>query len=828
MSIGKKLWIGFGILFVLIALTSLTITFKLRELRNISTQIIELYEPLSSAAYELEINFLEMCTSALTFMITGSEEYLALMEESEEEYLKGKAVYDSLALTDNMKLLGRELDSMHNEFRDIFNRIVDYAARSNNYYVDSLTMPVQDDIFRLIELALRTEELIDEELQFIVETRLLNADASRQRAELHIYELALFLLAGGTAAWFITSYLTSRKIISGLQTLKAGAEAFGDGNLTHQIKLGTKDELGQLAVAFNQMAEKRALGEQALRDAKQNLEEQVLLRTHELRLSNRALTHQLAQRAKAQKQQEIRLQITASLAQADSIKEAAVNLLKVLADMSEASFALLLLFPIAGSSNLAQAKGNCPVVHTGKSCFCQDMDSCDNCPWCCFLSQRMDHVAGTLIVEYGSASRQRLEHLRDVLVRGDVPDCLHLPSDSGSLLIMPVKLTSQVIGYLYLDKEGSAGFPVDTLDFLREVSLIISHALRRLQHEEKTHYISRHDQLTGLYNRAYFDEFMQNLDPTRDYPVTLISLDVDSLKEVNDYLGHEHGDQLICDCAKIVQESVKSDSVIARIGGDEFITVMVRTTAGEAEFICNNIQTAVREHNKNNPGLCVGLSLGAAISPGPQQPLENTLREADGYMYQDKLLHKGVSRKQLVSMLLYQLESKGFLKEAHLLKMQHYSSLLLKYLPPNDCNKKNLNLLIRYYNLGMVSLPQSILDKGDALSIKEWEMIKQHPEKGSMIAKLSPEISPISGLILKHHERWDGSGYPLRIKGEAIPMECRILAIVKAYVKLTQGKGESLGLSKKLALAQIQRSAGTAFDPTLVKVFRKAIYEEAN
>lgn len=141
----------------------------------------------------------------------------------------------------------------------------------------------------------------------------------------------------------------------------------------------------------------------------------------------------------------------------------------------------------------------------------------------------------------------------------------------------------------------------------------------------------------------------------------------------------------------------------------------------------------------------------------------------------------------------------------------------------SDYQLKDLGLLAELHDLGKVSIPKKILEKKEQLTPEEWEEIKRHPEIGYKIACSSPELSNIAEGILSHHEWWDGSGYPQGLKGKEIPLISRIITIVDAYDIMTNGSPYKAAMSKKEALKELEKGAGSQFDPEIVDVFIKQV-----
>lgn len=344
------------------------------------------------------------------------------------------------------------------------------------------------------------------------------------------------------------------------------------------------------------------------------------------------------------------------------------------------------------------------------------------------------------------------------------------------------------------------------------------------EYQEKLEYFSWHDALTGLFNRAYFEEQLDSLDSIADsqFPVTVLSADLDGLKLINDTMGHVQGDELLKICARILKESIRSGDIVARIGGDEFGLILHKTGARLAEKVIGRIQAAVNEHNRANPSLPLSISIGFATSDG-KRSLHDTFRKADDRMFSDKLHRSAKMRSQLVNTLTAALGERDSITNKHAERLQELCLELGKRvgLPPQ--NQDDLALLARVHDLGKVGIPDSILFKKGPLTSEERTIMQEHSEKGYRIASSSPELAPIARFILCHHERWDGQGYPLGLKEEEIPLECRILALADAYDAMTSDRPYRKAMSQRNALAEIKRGAGTQFDPQLAEEFVRMI-----
>ena len=351
-----------------------------------------------------------------------------------------------------------------------------------------------------------------------------------------------------------------------------------------------------------------------------------------------------------------------------------------------------------------------------------------------------------------------------------------------------------------------------------EVLAICRNITERTQMESQLKHLSLHDALTGLYNRAFFEEELRRLEKQRDGTAGLLICDVDGLKIVNDSLGHNAGDEILKSVANILRQSFRAGDVIARIGGDEFVVLLNNCSSAFFDKACRRIKYHIAAHNSKN-AMPLSLSLGFALSRQSPPDMTALFKEADNNMYREKLHQKTSARSAIVKGLIKALEVRDFITEGHGDRLQEMVDAFARKLGLPERSLADLRLFAHFHDIGKVGIPDSILFKPAALDDAEWKIMKQHCEIGHRIAMSTPDLAPIANWILKHQEWWNGKGYPHGIKREAIPLECRLLSIVDAYDAMTSDRPYRKAVSVPTALSELKRCAGTQFDPFLVGQF---------
>lgn len=378
-------------------------------------------------------------------------------------------------------------------------------------------------------------------------------------------------------------------------------------------------------------------------------------------------------------------------------------------------------------------------------------------------------------------------------------------SRDGELVIV------EMIKTPYQDKNGN----------LRGIICVGRDITERKQREENIHFISRHDALTGLYNRAYFEEERDLIDNNANLPISVIVCDVDGLKLVNDAFGHVAGDNLLIAASELLKAACREQDIAVRTGGDEFSVFFPGTSNSDIETIFNEINSQSKNKKiQSFDGLqFTSISMGYATKESKDQTLDSVILAAEEYMYRRKLLARKGSHSVLMKSIKTTLHEKSYETQEHCSRMSDLARKLGHALAVPFLDLDILELAASLHDVGKISIDLSILQKTEKLTEQDWEALKKHPEVGWRITQAIPELNPISDIVLYHHERWDGTGYPRGLAGEEIPLMARIISIVDAYDAMIEERPYRKAMSKEDAIAEILRMAGTQFDKNMAEIF---------
>jgi len=313
------------------------------------------------------------------------------------------------------------------------------------------------------------------------------------------------------------------------------------------------------------------------------------------------------------------------------------------------------------------------------------------------------------------------------------------------------------------------------------------------------------------------EEEMKRLDSSRQLPISVIMIDVNGLKLFNDTYGHQKGDQLLIKTAELLKSSTRSEDIIARWAGDEFVILLPNTDQKGIEKIISRLENnCIKTEDEE---IVISMAIGAAVKEKPKESLFDVFEKADQKMYKQKMSKSREAKKKLIANILTNLESKSSEDQAHLDRMKSTAADFADFIDLNNNEKERLMLLAELHDLGKVSAPKELLNKKEELTKKEWEQLKEHSELGYKIAAASKEFASIAKEILHHHEHWDGNGYPASLKKSNIPFLSRIIAIIDAFDVMIHKNIYSKKMNKNQALEELKQCAGTQFDPNLTEKF---------
>jgi len=338
--------------------------------------------------------------------------------------------------------------------------------------------------------------------------------------------------------------------------------------------------------------------------------------------------------------------------------------------------------------------------------------------------------------------------------------------------------------------------------------------------EEKIKYISYHDEMTGIYNRTYFEEVRTVLDHPEYLPLSVIIGDVNGMKLINDTFGHMKGDKLLQEIADMLKQCVRECDIVARTGGDEFSILMPRADGQTVKEVVNHIRALCNEkRHEDKDGMYINIALGYATKSRPSDSLDKVIVLAEDFMYRRKLLEQRSLHNDYLSYIKTTMFEKSNETEEHAERLVKLSRKLGVEMGLSENELDELELVAILHDIGKISIDKNILTKKGRLSDAEWREIKRHPEVGYRIANSTSELSHIAEYILCHHEHWNGKGYPLGLSKTNIPLISRIITIVDAYDAMTQDRAYRKALPVDVAIQELLNHKGTQFDPNITDIF---------
>jgi diguanylate cyclase (GGDEF)-like protein len=472
------------------------------------------------------------------------------------------------------------------------------------------------------------------------------------------------------------------------------------------------------------------------------------------------------------------------------------------------------------------------------------------------------------------------------LVQNALPVNLNgILQDSRAVLCIPITYGESLIGVLNIESRNENAFSPQDVLILNTLADLLATALHNAFHYQKLQQQSITDGLTGIKTRRFFWEALSaewKRASRSGRPFSVVLIDLDKFKEVNDTMGHFEGDLVLARVGRLLEQKSRQSNVVARYGGDEFIVLMPDTGAEQAQVLAERLRQWMAADPMLNEHHVTG-SFGVASFPMHGFSIEDIIRVADAGMYVSKR-----SGGNLVSTAQEFVEGEGFARQRQQISayiegflqrdrsgpedVDELTTTLRKLCGDDECNvalmKESIeslsraaesrelrtaghgDLVARYteviaralglsadetadlvyaarvHDVGKIFVAEYILNKSGPLSDEEFRLVRMHAHVGSEMVGTIPGSRTMSEAIRHHHQRFDGTGYPDGLKGEQIPLWARIIALTDAYANMVTEQSIAAAKTPDQALDELAHMSGTRFDGMLVRLLLRALKAE--
>lgn len=333
-------------------------------------------------------------------------------------------------------------------------------------------------------------------------------------------------------------------------------------------------------------------------------------------------------------------------------------------------------------------------------------------------------------------------------------------------------------------------------------------------------YLHLHDSLTGLYNRAYWDEMIQRMSEMDQFGIMIFV--IDSLKLTNDALGYTSGEKVLVSCAKCLRSYIADEGILARISGAEFAVLYPWGDDKYMASVYEQIENVLDERNKAGDFVPMHISAGWAVAKGSNDTYANVYAQAYTKMIRVKQLNQHFVSDSIFSVIVEKLKNVDYVNEGHIDNLMALTYEFFEIYGNNiyieNLSLQRFEMLVRYHDIGKVGLREDIHELA-SFTLEDHLEMDRHVTIGYQVAMYIPHLVSIADLILRHHEWWDGTGSIFPYNKEYIPIECRLFSIIDAFEAMTGVRPHRRAISADKALFEITKCAGKQFDPTLARMF---------
>jgi len=457
---------------------------------------------------------------------------------------------------------------------------------------------------------------------------------------------------------------------------------------------------------------------------------------------------------------------------------------------------------------------------------------------------------------------------------------------SRSVLCIPITYGDTLLGVLNVESDQERAFSTEDALVMNTLADLLATALHNSFVFQKLQQQSITDGLTSIKTRRFFWESLVSewkRASRSGRPFSVVLIDLDKFKEVNDTYGHLEGDLVLARVGRLLEQKCRQSNVVARYGGDEFVILMPETGVEQAQILSERLRLWLATDPTLSEHHITG-SFGVASFPVHGLAAEDIIRVADAGMYVSKKaggdrvstaeeriedqgsavqrqlvsgyiegflqrertgsehveelvgtlrkLSAGADQKNLpilrdsIEALTRAAESRELNVAGHGDAVAQYSEMIGRSLGLSAEDVRELGFAGRVHDVGKLFVPERILNKHNALSDDEFQLMKMHPRVGGAIVSTLPNSERIQKAIEAHHEWVDGSGYPIGLRGEDIPLWSRIISVADAYVNLISDRSMAPGKSSDQALVELEKFSGIRFDGMLVRILARELKVE--
>jgi diguanylate cyclase (GGDEF)-like protein/putative nucleotidyltransferase with HDIG domain len=400
-------------------------------------------------------------------------------------------------------------------------------------------------------------------------------------------------------------------------------------------------------------------------------------------------------------------------------------------------------------------------------------------------------------------------------------------------------------------RNNTIGFATLAAAIIVAVIFFLARAFERTEQQSLT------DSLTGLPNRRYFHDILDReliRSQRNSRPLSLINVDLDHFKAVNDEYGHGKGDEILRAFAKVLKEQVRSIDLPVRYGGEEFLVLLPDTDKDGAVMVAEKIRRAADRLSiprlGSIPGRKVTVSAGIATHPTDSSAGEELVRCSDQAMYLAKNLGRNQvigygmessinvlardpekvhllvqnANKATIEALAAAIDARDTYTHGHSHRVADYARIIATEMEDEeDIDLENLHLGAMLHDVGKIGISDQLLRKPSRLTPGEFETIKSHVQIGYEMVQGVEFLRNIGPIILHHHENFGGGGYPNGLSGKVIPVESRIIMVCDAFDAMTSTRTYRKAGSVERALEELTEHEGRQFDPDVVEALKRAV-----